>query len=122
MRNVVRSTSHSEMPSTPSLKWMPNAATHSLSTTWFHCVGSKSPSMNSDVAKVTSEMAKAKPRKQALFLARHQQAQERAEQRQERRQGQQHYCTFTVRDSRGHGAPARVDRLDGDLVLDPGES
>ena len=62
MRKVVESTSHSEMPSTPSLKWMPKAATHSLSTTWFHCAGSKSPSMNSDTPKVASATAKAKPR------------------------------------------------------------
>src|SRR4051812_43171111 len=62
MRNVVKSTSQSEMPSTASLKCTPNAPTHSLSTTWFHFAGSKSPSMNSDTPNVKSENAKANPR------------------------------------------------------------
>ncbi len=64
IRNVVSSTSHSEMPSTPRWKWMPSGSIQTLSTcSWKpDCAASKSPRMNSDTRKVMSAVPKPRPR------------------------------------------------------------
>ena len=91
MRKVVSSTSHSEMPSTPSLKWMPSAATHSLSTDVVPAApASKSAEHEQRHHEGDERVAKAEAAVQRLLFARHEQAQEAPNSGRNVIEGEQH--------------------------------
>ena len=68
------STSHSEMPSTPSLKWMPSDGTHSLVDDVVPAASASKPPRGTASDEGRQRGREGDAAQEALFLARQQQA------------------------------------------------
>ncbi len=95
MRKVVRRISHSDSPSTPMWKWMPSGSTQLRSTTCEKPVG-EMPTSPIETTKVSEREGEGRALQQAGLLLRQHEEEQRADERQEGRQAEQHYFTTTV--------------------------